>query len=64
MSDFFNQGPPSANSTDPGGHKANHDVNAQKYHTEGVPGLWTQISDLLITVAVIAFFIFVIMWIF
>ncbi|WP_167549550.1 hypothetical protein [Paenibacillus borealis] len=52
------------NSNDPGGHKANHDVNAQKYHTEGPPGLWRQISDLVIAVAVIAFFILVIMWIF
>ncbi|AIQ58835.1 hypothetical protein PBOR_19300 [Paenibacillus borealis] len=63
MAEFFNGGPP-MNSNDPGGHKANHDVNAQKYHTEGPPGLWRQISDLVIAVAVIAFFILVIMWIF
>ncbi|MEK3769513.1 hypothetical protein MKY14_13180 [Paenibacillus sp. FSL R5-0887] len=52
MSDFFNSGP-NPNMTDPGGHKANHDVNAQKYHTEGVPGFWSEVTNLLIVVAII-----------
>ncbi|ETT69623.1 hypothetical protein C173_16996 [Paenibacillus sp. FSL R7-277] len=63
MTDFFNPGP-HANSTDPGGHKANHDVNEQKLHKEGPQGLWRQISDLLIAVGVIALIIVVFMWIF
>ncbi|WP_054943261.1 MULTISPECIES: hypothetical protein [Paenibacillus] len=63
MADFSNPGP-SSNNPDPGGHKANHDVNAQKYHTEGVPGFWRQVTDLLIAVAVIAFIIFLVLWIF
>lgn len=63
MSDFFNQGP-GPNSTDPGGHKANHDVNAQKYHKEGVPGFWRQVTDLLILVGIIAVLIFIFSWIF
>jgi hypothetical protein len=63
MSDFFNTQGPSAN-PDPGGHKANHDVNAERCHTEGVPGLWRQVSDLLIAVAVIVLFVFLMMWIF
>ncbi|MDF9840939.1 MULTISPECIES: hypothetical protein [unclassified Paenibacillus] len=64
MSDFFNPGPPAANSTDPGGHKANHDVNAGKYHQEGPPGFWRQVTDLLIAVGIIAVIILIIMWIF
>ncbi|QUL52305.1 hypothetical protein KDC22_17720 [Paenibacillus tritici] len=65
MSEFSNSGgPPPIQSNDPGGHKANHDVNAQKLHAEGPPGFWQQISDLVIAVAVIAIFIVVIMWIF
>lgn len=55
MSDYFNQGSgSSSNSTDPGGHKANHDVNQRKLHTEGIPSVWRQITNLLITVAVLA----------
>ncbi|AWV35053.1 hypothetical protein MHH60_04595 [Paenibacillus sp. FSL H7-0716] len=53
MSDFFNSGP-NPNLSDPAGHKANHDVNAQKYHTEGVPGFWSEVTNLLIVVAIIA----------
>ncbi|MEK3793383.1 hypothetical protein MKX42_16755 [Paenibacillus sp. FSL R7-0204] len=55
---------PSIYSNDPGGHKANHDVNEQKLHREGPLGFWRQISDLLIAVGVIALIIVVIMWIF
>ncbi|KUP24440.1 hypothetical protein [Paenibacillus sp. DMB5] len=62
MSNFFNPGPP--NSTDPGGHKANHDVNAEKYHNEGPPGFWRQVTDLLIAVGILAVIILVVMWIF
>lgn len=51
-------------SNDPGGHKANHDVNAQQLHTKGPLGFWRQISDMVIAVAIIALFIVVIMWIF
>lgn len=64
MSDFFNPGPPASNSTDPGGHKANHDVNAHKYHTEGVPGFWRQTTDLILAVAAIALIIFLFLLIF
>lgn len=60
MSDFFNPGSnSSSNTTDPGGHKANHDVNEQRYHTEGVPGFWRQATNLLIVVAIIAFIILI-----
>lgn len=63
MSDFFNPGP-NANSTDPGGHKANHDVNERKLHTEGVRGFWRQVSDLLIGLAILAVIVAVLFWIF
>ncbi|MNJ73262.1 hypothetical protein D3C77_700350 [compost metagenome] len=39
---------------DPHGAKANFDINQQQLHTRGVPGLWRQISNLLIMVAIIA----------
>lgn len=41
-------------------YKANHDVNAQKYHTEGVPGFWSEVTNLLIVVAIIAIIFLVI----
>lgn len=53
MSDFFSSGP-NPNMTDPGGHKANHDVKAQKYHTQGFPGFWSEVINLLIVVGIIA----------
>lgn len=45
---------PFADSADPHGAKANHDVNAAKLHREGVPGLWRQVSNLLILTGIIA----------
>lgn len=62
MSDFFNPGP-SANSNDPGAYKANHDVNEHRLHNEGAPGLWRQVSNLLITVGIIAIIFVVFFWI-
>lgn len=61
MSDF-NPGPP-ANSTDPGGHKANHDVNAHHYHTQGASGFWRQVTNLLIIVGIIAVVILIVRWV-
>ncbi|WP_038698268.1 hypothetical protein [Paenibacillus stellifer] len=63
MTDFFSPGPP-ANSTDPGGHKANHDVNASKLHREGAPGLLRQVSDLLIGITIIGAVAALLLWIF
>ncbi|WP_340023765.1 hypothetical protein MHI24_01335 [Paenibacillus sp. FSL K6-1096] len=57
-------GGPPIYSNDPGGHKANHDFKAQELHTKGPLGLWRQISDTLIAVAIIALIIVVLMWIF
>lgn len=68
MTEFSNGGGPPGGppiySNDPGGHKANHDVNEQKLHKAGPLGFWRQISDMLIAVAVIALIVGVIMWIF
>ncbi|WP_151733495.1 hypothetical protein [Paenibacillus tengchongensis] len=62
MSDF-NQLPPSANFTDPGGIKAKHDAEAHQYHNEGVHGLWRQISDTLIVVGIIAVIFIIFRWV-
>ncbi|MEC0181534.1 hypothetical protein P4H61_08470 [Paenibacillus peoriae] len=48
---------PFSNPVDAEGAKANFDVNQQKLHSEGVPGLWRQVSNLLILVGVIALII-------
>lgn len=67
MTEFSNGGGPPGPpiySNDPGGHKANHDVNEQKLHREGPLGLWRQISDMVIAVGVIALIVGVLMWIF
>lgn len=42
---------------DPYAAKSNFDVNQKKFQSQGVPGLWRQISNLLITVGIIAFLI-------
>lgn len=42
---------------DPYAAKENFDVNEKKFHSQGTPGLWRQISNLLITVGIIAFLI-------
>lgn len=39
---------------DPHAHKANHEANEKKLHSSGPPGLWRQISNLLILAAIIA----------
>ncbi|WP_226001906.1 hypothetical protein [Paenibacillus sp. BJ-4] len=45
---------PFSKPVDAEGAKANFDVNQQKLHSEGVSGLWRQVSNLLILVGVIA----------
>lgn len=42
---------------DPYATKANFDVNQKKLHSKGASGLWRQISNLLITVGIIALII-------
>ena len=55
MSDEGNFNPgPNAGSYDPYAYKAHHDVETQKLHTQGPLGIWRQISNLLITVAILA----------
>ncbi|WP_310550629.1 hypothetical protein [Paenibacillus glufosinatiresistens] len=63
MSDFFNAGPP-GHSTNPEGHKAHHEANAHKLHTEGAHGFGRQVLDLLIGVAILAAVVTVFIWIF
>ncbi|MNC10198.1 hypothetical protein D3C76_172330 [compost metagenome] len=63
MSDFFSPGP-TVPGPDPGAHKAKHDADARKYHQKGVPGFWSQVSDLLIAVAVIAVIVGLYVWLF
>ncbi|MDQ0493011.1 MULTISPECIES: hypothetical protein [Paenibacillus] len=45
---------PFSKPVDAEGAKANFDVNQQRLHSEGVSGLWRQVSNLLILVGVIA----------
>lgn len=45
---------PATSMTDPYAAKANSDVNEQKLHKSSVHGLWRQISNLFILVAIIA----------
>ncbi|MFD1178968.1 hypothetical protein ACFQ3W_22065 [Paenibacillus puldeungensis] len=42
---------------DPHASKAHFDTEQKKMHTAGPPGLWREISNLLILVAIIAFII-------
>ncbi|WNS45143.1 hypothetical protein [Paenibacillus sp. MMS20-IR301] len=63
MNSSFPSGP-SPRLPDPDSHKANHDVNARKLHTEGITGFWRQVTDLVIAVAVIVLFVFILKWIF
>ncbi|MBA9084424.1 hypothetical protein FHR92_000881 [Fontibacillus solani] len=51
---------PFSHSADPYGAKANFDTNQQKLHSEGVPGLWRQITNLLILVGIVAIIIILI----
>ncbi|WP_313638492.1 hypothetical protein MHH52_08135 [Paenibacillus sp. FSL K6-0276] len=39
---------------DPDAAKANFDVNQRKLHSEGSPGFWSEVSNLLIAVGIIA----------
>ncbi|MNW54303.1 hypothetical protein D3C74_318990 [compost metagenome] len=65
MSDHSNYNmTPNPQGNDPYAHKANHDANQQKLHTEGAQGFWRQISNLLITLAIIAAVIVVLRFIF
>ncbi|APB70540.1 hypothetical protein C5G87_17640 [Paenibacillus peoriae] len=48
---------PFSRSADAEGAKANFDANQRKLHSEGVPSLWRQVSNLLILVGVIALII-------
>ncbi|MNJ53567.1 hypothetical protein D3C77_489610 [compost metagenome] len=45
---------PATSRTDPYAAKTNFDVNEQQLHKSGVPGLWRQICNLSILVAIIA----------
>ncbi|AZK47852.1 hypothetical protein [Paenibacillus lentus] len=45
---------PFVTKTDPHAVKANFEVNQQQLHKRGVPGLWRQISNLFIVIAIIA----------
>lgn len=45
---------PATSMTDPYAAKANSEINEQQLHRSGVPGLWRQISNLFILVAIIA----------
>lgn len=38
---------------DPYAFKANYDANQKKLQSEGVPGLWRQVSNLLILVGIL-----------
>ncbi|MEF2969166.1 hypothetical protein V3851_25665 [Paenibacillus sp. M1] len=40
--------------------KAHFDTNVKKLRTEGIPGLWRQISNLLIVVAIFAVIILIV----
>lgn len=51
---MFNDPRPFSPPPDPHSHKANHDTNERKLHSEGPPSLWRQISNLLILAAIIA----------
>ncbi|MNO75493.1 hypothetical protein D3C76_665400 [compost metagenome] len=50
----------SHSSDDPYAAKSNFDTNQKKLLTEGAPGLWRQISNLLILVGIVAIFIILI----
>ncbi|MNP41221.1 hypothetical protein D3C76_1349100 [compost metagenome] len=50
----------SHSSDDPHAAKSNFDTNQKKMLSEGVPGLWRQITNLLILVGIVAFFIILI----
>lgn len=45
---------------DPDAAKSKFDVNQKKLHSEGPTGFWREVSDLLITVGIIAVIIFLI----
>ncbi|MBT2291568.1 hypothetical protein J7E73_21060 [Paenibacillus albidus] len=49
---------------DPDAEKAKFDVNQNQLHTRGVPGLWSQLLDLLIVLGVSAVIIGILLWIF
>ncbi|GGA32087.1 hypothetical protein [Paenibacillus physcomitrellae] len=55
MSDFgdFNV-PTNPGTNDPYALKANHDVNQHNLHHHGAPGLWRQISNQFIALAIFA----------
>lgn len=45
---------PFSHSADPHGAKANFDVNEKKLHSQGVPGLFRQVTNLLILIGILA----------
>lgn len=45
---------PFSHSADPYGAKANFDVNEKKLHSQGVPGLFRQVTNLLILIGILA----------
>jgi hypothetical protein len=55
VSDPFNIDPKeNPGNNDPYAFKAKHDTDSRKLRTEGVPGIWRQITNLLILFAVLA----------
>jgi hypothetical protein len=57
MDNFNNSNPHPNQYADPYAAKANFDANQNKIHSDGQPTLWYQVSNLLITVGIIAFII-------
>ncbi|EOS53500.1 MULTISPECIES: hypothetical protein [Paenibacillus] len=53
MDNNNDHGKPFSHPADPHGAKAHFDANEQKFHSTGVPGLWRQITNLLILVGII-----------
>lgn len=51
---MIDENKPFSHSADPYGAKANFDVNEKKLHSQGVPGLFRQITNLLIIVGILA----------
>ncbi|OAB39777.1 hypothetical protein [Paenibacillus glacialis] len=51
---MLDENKPFSHSADPYGSKANFDMNEKKLHSQGVSGLFRQITNLLILVGILA----------
>ncbi|MHA0857277.1 hypothetical protein [Paenibacillus sp. CMAA1364] len=51
---MLDENKPFSHSADPYGAKANFDVNEKKLHSQGAPGLFRQITNLLLLVGILA----------